>query len=135
MVRARRAGFGAHEKAGRKMDNDVIAVVLAGGIGRRFWPIRGDKAALEFLGKLLIQYTIDALTAAGLKTIVLVTNPSNQRLMTSLKSNKVQVQHVIQRQAKGMGDALLTAGRLISGRSILVVNASDVFTANLFDLV
>jgi len=117
------------------MGNEVIAVVLAGGVGRRFWPIQADKAELEFLGKPLIQYTIDALTAAGLKTIVLVTNPSNQRLMTSLKFNNAQVQQVVQRQAKGMGDALLTAGRLISGRSVLVVNASDVFTANLFDLV
>ena len=117
------------------MMNDIVGIVLAGGVGRRFWPITHQKSLLSFMGKPLIRYTIDALVAAGLKTIVLVANPANQQVLSALKSNKANIEVVVQKQAKGMGDALLTVRRRISNHRILVANASDVFTTNLFNEV
>jgi molybdopterin-guanine dinucleotide biosynthesis protein A len=46
---------------------DVIAAVLAGGLGTR---IGGDKAMIELAGRPLISYPVAAAQAAGLKTIV-----------------------------------------------------------------
>jgi molybdopterin-guanine dinucleotide biosynthesis protein A len=52
---------------------DVTAVVLAGGLGSR---IGGDKALVPLGGRPLINYAVDAASAAGLETVVVAKRSS-----------------------------------------------------------
>ena len=54
------------------MKKDLIAVVLAGGVGKRFWPIRTYKSMMPFLGKSLLEYNILRLVNAGIHTIFII---------------------------------------------------------------
>ena len=101
----------------------LTALILAGGIGKRLWPLTTDKALFDFAGRPLIDYVIDDLKTAGITQLVIVTNPDNHAQLQTLYP---QTQITIQDQPTGMADAILTAQELISG-PILIINASDLF--------
>lgn len=111
---------------------EIIGVVLAGGAGKRFWPIEKDKSLLKFLGKPLILYTLEALSNSGVEPIVVVANPRNHKEIREIKIKGVNIKVVIQKKPLGMGDALLCAQKLIKNHPILVVNAADVFDEKVF---
>lgn len=109
----------------------VVGVVLAGGIGKRLWPIRTDKCLLPFGGKPLLRHTTDSLGFAGVRDMLVVVNPANEKEVSrEIPRGKAEI--VVQAQPKGMGNALLACRRAIRGRDMLVVNAADVVERSLF---
>ena len=38
---------------------DVVAVILSGGVGKRFWPITTYKSMLRFFDKTILEHTIE----------------------------------------------------------------------------
>lgn len=105
----------------------LTALILAGGIGKRLWPLTIDKALFNFAGRPLISYITDDLKAAGITDWVIVANPDNQTQLTSLYP---QTKVTIQDKPTGMADGILTAQNLITG-PILIVNASDLFSPDI----
>src|SRR3990167_4582672 len=101
----------------------LTALILAGGIGKRLWPLTIDKALFDFAGRPIIDYVIDDLKTAGITQLVIVTNPDNHAQLQTLYP---QTQITVQDQPTGMADAILTAQELISG-PILIINASYLF--------
>src|SRR3989344_6481606 len=101
----------------------LIALISAGGIGKRLRPLTTDKALFDFAGRPLIDYVIDDLKAAGITDWVIVANPNNQ---SQLQKFFPQAKISLQNQPAGMVDAILTAQELISG-PVLIINASDLF--------
>ncbi len=104
---------------------DVIAVILAGGIGKRFWPLTTPKALVDFLGKPLIVHNLEFLKIAGIKEVILIV-PSGERSFTLPEISGINVETVVQTRPLGMGDAMLTVEKAVKGRPMLVMNATDV---------
>jgi UDP-N-acetylglucosamine diphosphorylase / glucose-1-phosphate thymidylyltransferase / UDP-N-acetylgalactosamine diphosphorylase / glucosamine-1-phosphate N-acetyltransferase / galactosamine-1-phosphate N-acetyltransferase len=100
----------------------LTALILAGGVGKRLWPLTTDKALFDFAGRPVIDYVVDDLKTAGITDLVIVANPANQVQLAQLYP---QAQITIQDQPSGMADAILTAQELISD-PVLIINASDL---------
>lgn len=108
---------------------DVTAVVLAGGIGKRFTPFATDKTLFPFMNQSLLERTLHMLVDAGIENIVVATNIHNHRWLTSVKKHLFpDTNIVIHRQANplGMGDALLALQDKLPRKDVLVTNAGDM---------
>lgn len=114
------------------MKKDVTVVMLAGGVGKRFWPFVTDKSLFPFGSDPIIVTNIRAFIKNGFSHFVIVTNAENDAFIRSITIPEVTIETVIQSQPHGMGDAILTAAPLIKGRSVLIVNAEDVVSDALF---
>ncbi|MCL4508362.1 MAG: NTP transferase domain-containing protein [Chloroflexi bacterium] len=112
-----------------------LAVVLAGGINSRFWPLR-EKSLLSLCDATLLERHLDELIAADVTEVVIVGTPDNAERLHEITSyiSGCKVQVVVQSEALGMGDALLTAARsvpVVSERPLLVTQVHDLFSDHL----
>ncbi|MEM5814763.1 MAG: NTP transferase domain-containing protein, partial [Candidatus Aenigmatarchaeota archaeon] len=98
------------------------AIILAGGVGRRMAPIQKDKCLLKFLGKELILHQIAALERAGIGEFIIICNPRSLEKVRELVGGKAE--YVVQEEAKGMADALLSITN--PPKEALIVGASDL---------
>lgn len=113
--------------------NTVYVVVLAGGRGRRFWPLTFNKPLIPFFGKPLVVHNLELLKQAGFTQIILVIHPEDVQAYMDLVIPGLKLQTVIQQEAKGMGDALLRVQEHIGQSSMLVMNAEDVVEPTLYE--
>ncbi len=107
------------------MKKELIAVVLAGGIGKRFWPLTTDKNLFSFLGKTFFEQAVMGAVPKEVSSVVIVANEFNAPIFRSFKFS-VPHETVIQRSPNGMADALLTASARLQGASLLIVIADDL---------
>lgn len=116
------------------MKKELVAVVLAGGIGKRFWPLTTDKNLISLLGKTFFEQAVVGALPKEVSRMVIVANESNASFFRSLK---FLVPHdvVIQSSAHGMAEAILTASACLQGVSLLIVIADDLTDKNLFQSV
>lgn len=110
---------------------NLTAVVLAGGVGARFWPFVTDKILFPWFGKPFIEYSVNRVLPKEVTKVVLVTNPTNHSHLSELRFSVPSVT-VLQRSALGIADALLTAGTEIENGALLIINGDDVTTDDLF---
>jgi NDP-sugar pyrophosphorylase family protein len=120
------------------MARQALAVVLAGGSNSRFAPLR-DKTLLPILGRPLLAHHLDALLAAGFHDLVVVTNPRTEgrvrALLRRYERPGALVTTVVQAEAQGMGDAVLSVRRVLgeaAERPLLITQAHDVVEPSLF---
>lgn len=106
----------------------LTTLILAGGIGKRLWPLTTDKALFDFAGCPIIDYVVEDLKATGITDLIIVANPDNQAQLRSLYP---QAKITIQDKPTGMADGILIAQNLISG-PVLIVNASDLLDSDAF---
>ncbi len=85
------------------------AVILAAGNSSRFQPYSQlpHKSYFQIAGKKLIEHTLLDLEKAGIEEAIVVIRNSEDRLLTP--TLKMKVKYVIQKEALGMGNALLCA--------------------------
>lgn len=99
------------------------AVILAAGQSSRFWPLnQRHKSMLKIMGKPLIWYTIDGLEKTGIKEIIIVQG-KNKDIEEELKNynfSGLKISYVIQKEPKGMGNALWQARNLLKGQFFLL---------------
>ncbi len=100
---------------------------LCGGVGKRMVPINKDKFLLTFLGKTLLEHQIERAVEAGVDEFVVVTSAHSSDEVRKVFSifPKVKVQFALQKEARGMADALLEARQFLQG-DVLVVNPNDL---------
>jgi bifunctional UDP-N-acetylglucosamine pyrophosphorylase/glucosamine-1-phosphate N-acetyltransferase len=114
-----------------------VAVILAGGANRRFWPLT-QKSLLSFGGRTLLERRIDELGRAGVADVVIVANPDNEARMSAIAAaaTAARVRVVVQPTPLGMGDALLQCSGLLegelAGRPLLVNQVHDLVESELF---
>src|SRR5207247_6343943 len=83
-----------------------VAIILAGGANRRFWPLQ-QKSLLRFGDQTLLDRHVGALAAAGFADVVVVANPANEAQMRALAAGAPARLHVVvQPEPLGMGDAV-----------------------------
>src|SRR5438105_9696973 len=94
----------------------TLVVVLAGGSNSRYQPLR-DKTLLPIFGRPLLAHHLDALSAAGFHDLVVVANDRTQTRVRGVVEGYRRpgsvAEVVVQREAAGMGDAVLTAARAL----------------------
>ncbi len=102
-------------------------IILAGGAGKRMWPVKQEKYLLPFLGQPLIKHTLKRLKdAINFDEVVIVTKESSKDTLSQIASELgLKFQIAIQSNAKGMADAVLAAKEYMEGE-VLIVNAEDV---------
>jgi UDP-N-acetylglucosamine diphosphorylase/glucosamine-1-phosphate N-acetyltransferase len=111
------------------------AVILAGGAGKRVFPLAANKPKPMFkiLGKPLIEYVVENLKKAGLKDFIIVVGHRGEQIKEYLiDGNKfgVNVKYTVQKEALGMANALETAKSMLED-NFFVVNADDIFESSL----
>ncbi len=115
------------------MNKDIVVVVLAGGVGKRFWPISTYKSIFPFFNKPLLQHNLEMLGASGFRHVIIVANSGDRDQIMQIKIPNMSITVVVQPDAQGMGDALLTTKKLVEKRPLLVMNAEDVVDQHLYD--
>lgn len=107
------------------------AVILAGGVGERFWPLE-KKAMFPFCGKPLLEYQIEIiLPFAEYITVVVHENiePSVKKLC-----NVYDNVHAVVQRGSGQAAAMLALKNTIQGEA-LILNSNDVFHSDIFSAV
>ncbi len=108
-------------------------IVLAGGEGKRMWPIQTDKCLISFLGKPLLYHNLKQLkeNLAEAEFVIVATPESKEAVAKVAEELNLNFQVAIQNEPRGMADALLSAKDLIEGE-VLVVNAEDILEPKVF---
>jgi len=108
-------------------------VFLCGGIGKRMFPITEDKFLLTFLGKSLLQYQLEMAREAGLKDFIIVGNKFNMEQIEKIAGQAagIKARLVLQKQPRGIADALKSAASFLDGE-IIIVNPNDVFAVSAY---
>lgn len=103
----------------------LTAVILAGGSGKRFWPVVTDKILMEFMGKPLVTHTVIDVLPQEVTDVVVIANPRNAKELTEMKFGVPHIV-VVQNEAKGMADAIMTARHVLADRALLVMIADHL---------
>jgi len=104
------------------------AVILAAGESSRFWPLnKNHKSLLRIMGKPIIWWTIKGLKKAGIKEIIIVQGKERdiEKNLGESAFPGVRVKYVIQKQTKGMGNALFAARNYLKD-NFFVLNAERI---------
>ncbi|MGQ9530499.1 MAG: bifunctional sugar-1-phosphate nucleotidylyltransferase/acetyltransferase [Candidatus Bathycorpusculaceae bacterium] len=110
-------------------------VILAGGSGRRVFPLAAvkPKPMFKILGKPLIQHVIEILKEAGLKDFIIVVGKDGKLIKDCLADGGkfgVNIEYALQKKPLGMANALEAAEGLVE-ENFFVVNADDLFEISL----
>ncbi len=104
------------------------AVILAAGESSRFWPLNTvHKSLTKVMGKTIIEWTLESVRKAGINDIIVVQDPSRD-IENAINSNGLKF--LVQKEAKGMGNAILQAEKLLKD-NFFVFNPNHV-NADLF---
>lgn len=111
--------------------NKIKVIILAGGIGKRMWPIRTSKSLLPFFGEPLLLHAIKIVKKAGLNDFIVVTSPVIFNQVKNLTA-PFKAQVVLQPKPLSLADSVLRAAKFIKDQQpILVVNVNDIFDPKL----
>lgn len=111
------------------------AVILAGGEGKRIQPlgINKPKSMFEIMGKPLIQFVVESLSAAGIADLIIVTGPNQEQIHNHFGAGGdfgVKIQYAYQADPLGQANAIQSAEGLINS-PFFVLNANDLFETRL----
>lgn len=107
------------------MKRELVAVVLAGGAGSRFWPLTTNKIVFPFLGKSLFDFSVRDVLPKEVTRAVIVAGRDNRDVLSTVRLRVPSVT-VLQQKPLGMADALLAAGSQIAGSELLILIADDL---------
>jgi NDP-sugar pyrophosphorylase family protein len=107
------------------MKRELVAVILAGGAGNRFWPFVQHKVLFPWFGKPFLEHSLQNILPKTISRVVCITNNENNAAISSL-TFPVPTVTVIQRRAMGMADALLSAASQIENCSLVIINGDDI---------
>jgi NDP-sugar pyrophosphorylase family protein len=103
---------------------DSVAVVLAAGESRRFWPLSATahKSLFVLEGLTLLERTLRSLAAAGVERFVVVQSPTSATPVrpSDVLPGSLPIDYVEQPEPAGQGDAVLRCADLVPERFLLV---------------
>lgn len=115
-----------------KKSSTPTFVILAGGQGKRFYPLTIDKTLFPLLGKPVLQHTLEMIQRAGGQNVLISTNSENEKWLTTYKTS-LSITTVRQPKPLGMGDALLQLEEEIGTEPIIIMNAADLVDDSLLE--
>ena len=113
-----------------------VGVILTGGRATRLRPLSEGmpKSLIPLLNRPLIAYAIDLLASAGLREIVVVVGPTDDRTGPAAKAvapSGVEISVAVQHEPKGSGDALTSVGDRLAGRHVVVLAVDTILRGEL----
>ncbi len=113
------------------MVNELKAVILAGGSGRRLWPLTETipKPMLPLGGKPTLEHVINNLKSAGFKEIIIVVGYMKDQIIDYFGNGYdwgVSIEYAEQSQKESVESAILSTKDLLKDASSFLVAHADV---------
>lgn len=114
-------------------------IILAGGAGTRLYPasLPISKILLPIYNKPMIYYPLSVLMMAGIKDILIITNPEDdanfQKLLGDGSQWGLHLSYKIQPVKKGIADAFLLGEEFIGGDSSALILGDNIFYGSGFE--
>jgi glucose-1-phosphate thymidylyltransferase len=120
----------------------VKGIILAGGKGTRLYPLTKIicKQLLPVYDKPMIYYPLSLLMMAGIKDILIITNPEEDRLFFKLLGDGsqygIKIQYKIQKNPNGLPEAFIIGEKFIGNDDVcLVLGDNILFGHELSDIL
>jgi glucose-1-phosphate thymidylyltransferase len=108
-------------------------IVLAGGTGSRLWPITlaTSKQLLPIYNKPLIYYPISVLMQAGIREILIITTPVDQKSFRALLGDGsvfgLKFSYLVQEKPEGIAQSFRIAKEFISEEEVALILGDNLF--------
>ncbi len=119
----------------------TVGILLAGGSGSRLSPLTNyiSKHLLPVFDKPMIYYSLSVLLLAGVKEVLLITNPENVQNYKKLFGNGsqlgIKILYFIQKKPNGIPEAFNICKESIKNKDIYLILADNIFYGNNFQKI